>query len=588
MYKFNLNEILLNLIPNQTTDLVLNAVKKCPGAIFYAKVFNQEICDIAIKYDPLLLNCVPEEYVNDKIIIDCIIKQNSLVKSIEYVSAIHVAEAIEKCMNNGTSCELIKYLQDYDYGYAMRIIKANPMCIKYITPELVDYDMCMEAIYQNINCLYDIPDKFITEEMVNIILNSPIKNVSTCCGYFFIKKIITGKINLCEYTIIKLIDKFYDFVKRYYPDHKGNINHLSRPILMHIISANGHMLEFIDDQDYEIVSIAIKNNPISINYVKDNLLDDNLILEILDKYGYSITLMKNPTYEHYLIAATAGLYLKLIPEEYATPKIIMRCIKNNADSIRCLKKYDGELIDKIYKFNPKYLELVDTEMLEDHVLLKYHDVSRKFKVEYFSRYPNCDINIIQDLSKLGVNIIPKISENMINYDMCEEFVKNMGLNLQYIPKKFVDYELCLKAVFENGYSIKFVDKHIRDKKLISTAIKSNPWAIQFISPDECNYSKIVKKCLDDGLTSAMCIDFTYVDENIIHDILNWCGNILEHIENQTLDMCLAAVKSDNYFMEDIKINKFSLTRLEFIKDKKIKNICQDYLVSEYIKYIESD
>lgn len=78
-----------------------------------------------------------------------------------------------------------------------------------------------------------------------------------------------------------------------------------------MLRGNGYMIQFVKNQTYDMVKIAVETNPLALKYANEDLIDEKIIDICVNKYDGSDVLL-----EH-------------IPQKYHTDKIILKLIKLN-------------------------------------------------------------------------------------------------------------------------------------------------------------------------------------------------------------------------------------------------------------------
>lgn len=64
----------------------------------------------------------------------------------------------------------------YNKNILLKFVKNDGTSIQYIPKELLDYDICLEAVKQNIEALKMIPKNFINDKIIEIIRKEEYKN----------------------------------------------------------------------------------------------------------------------------------------------------------------------------------------------------------------------------------------------------------------------------------------------------------------------------------------------------------------------------------------------------------------------------
>lgn len=201
----------------------------------------------------------------------------------------------------------------------------------------------------------------------------------------------------------------------------------------------------------------------------------------------------------------------------------------------------GHWID--FTLHTKYIALIE---IEDDTLVYIED-NYKFKAEKIKL--NLD-------GKKEIQNFPHWN----NPDFCLNMCRQNGLLLRYVIVQ--TFEIIETAVIENGMALKYVELNKIDKPMAEKDV-----FLQRISIIAVRHSKIAIK---------------HVKNKYILDCIKECPFVLEHIDNQTDDMILAAIQNNGLALRYVKnhTNKYAEIAvsqnglaLKYVK-KQTENICR--------------
>jgi hypothetical protein len=183
-----------------------------------------------------------------------------------------------------------------------------------------------------------------------------------------------------------------------------------------------------------------------------------------------------------------------------------------------------------------------------------------------------------DIIKNNVYLL-KFIDNQTD-ELCKSALKYNGLGLEYIKNK--TYELSLIAVEQNGLALEYVNPD-DNYKLALNAVKQNPYAIKFVNfnldLDINIFLEVVKK--NGRLLNY--IPNKYYNYNIYLEAIKSDSYALEHINDQTYELCLLAVSKCGTVLKFVKeqtydiclaaINNYALS-LQYVKIQiEFPNLC---------------
>jgi hypothetical protein len=174
-------------------------------------------------------------------------------------------------------------------------------------------------------------------------------------------------------------------------------------------------------------------------------------------------------------------------------------------------------------------------------------------------------------------------------ELCKEAVKRQGVALKYVNKQTL--EICTIAVKNNGYALKFVNDDMMNKTLCLLAVRNAVKAWEYVPK---NFKRYVRYNYKSNIDTAIEIPEIIDKESLEKD--PW---LLEHLVNQTDELCLIAINRDPYVMQYVKnktenvcmcaVKLNGLTLQHIPKDMMTDDICKAAInnTGHAIKYIDN-
>jgi hypothetical protein len=156
--------------------------------------------------------------------------------------------------------------------------------------------------------------------------------------------------------------------------------------VIHAISWNSSLFDELDDNEktLRVCEIAVKREPENIQYVPEHIKTEEFILQMIDKDGYVISFIDNPTEEMCLRAMNSYFYA-------------IFCIKNPTEKMMLLASGIQGLYNS-YQNRPQYYNAVLAYVKKYGASLKH--IKRKFKT-----YEVCKAAI--DSSRYAIKFVNK-------------------------------------------------------------------------------------------------------------------------------------------------------------------------------------
>ena len=136
-----------------------------------------------------------------------------------------------------------------------------------------------------------------------------------------------------------------------------------------------------------------------------------------------------------------------------------------------------------------------------------------------------------------------IPEELRDYNLCLEAIKQTGRSLPYVPNKHKDYNMYLEAVKQNGYTLKDIPEEFRDYNLCLEAIKNNGYALPSVPKEHRDYNLCLEVVKKNSLILRELSE-NYIDYALCLESVQQNGGILRFIpkEHRDYNICLEAVK----------------------------------------------
>ena len=200
--------------------------------------------------------------------------------------------------------------------------------------------------------------------------------------------------------------------------------------------------------------------------------------------------------------------------------------------LKLIKKNDGSHLGFM---EPEQITLVHVnEALEKGIVnIKY--VPLKFQTkEMWEKCLKINANLLSFINKDSKILDSKLALIAVTVD---------GLALKLIPSPFKTNKVLHQAVTQNGLALSFVSKKKQTKELCDIAFNNNHSAYWSISNPEFLTLDMAKKAIKKDPTYYTRLDEKFKTPELINIALKSDGRVLNHIDSQTVDQCIIALKS---------------------------------------------
>ncbi len=351
-------------------------------------------------------------------------------------------------------------------------------------------------------CFNNENKKEIYKQLINYLKNNAYNKYNF--EYIDISNILSETIN-CKYdlkTDIFTSNFYYNNLIKIDYKHTGiyyfrDLNKQSYDIQKYIINKNGLLLEFIENQTEELCIDAIKNNIYSFKYIKNKTNTINKTILNID--GNMIQYIFNQTKELCNIA-----------------------INQNINSFKFIKNKTYELNKQILNKNGLLLEFIENQTEE-----------------------LCFIAI-----KNNINAYNFVKDK--TYDIDHYFLNNNNIKIFELYKNIELYEILKNILNKNGLLLEFIENQTEELCII--AIKNNINAYNFVKHKTYEIDKSILKIQNNLVINNEIYE-------ILKNILNKNGLLLEFIENQTEELCIIAIKNNINAYTFVKNKTYEINKI---------------------------
>ena len=343
-----------------------------------------------------------------------------------------------------------KYIKNKSYELDKKLLNINGLILQFISNQTDE--LCEIACKNNINAYQYIKNK-------SYELDKKLLNINGLILQF----ISNQTDEICEISCVNNINA-YQYIKKYTEKLINFINSISVESCEKIISSDGLLLQFIDNQTDELCVIACSNNLNAYQYIKNKSykLDKKLLL--ID-----------------------GRILQFIDNQ--TDELCEIACKDNIYAYQYIKNKTIDLDNKLLKIDLKILQIIDNKIFESYMnFINCKDIIQH--KDFINKYYELDKKIL-NIDGLLINYIDALTD-----ELCEIAIKNNINAYKYIKNK--TYELNRKLLNINGLLLQFI--YSQDDKLCIIALKQNILSYQYVKNKNTRikllYEKLVEQQAD--------------------------------------------------------------------------------------------
>lgn len=232
----------LKYVRNMTKEICMLALQYDGNNIKYIKNPIQEMYNTAINQTYMAIFYTPAEFQDPELCLQVIKKDYESSRAIQFIKNPTQQQCLEAVNINGMHLQYIKNNQTYE--------------------------ICMEAVKQYGTALSYVNKEHMTDELIKMAMEG--------------KKMAGHLLHLCKNMtpeIIKLAIKNSEIA--YYCIPKKLI---TPELQLMVVKENGKVIKFIDNPTFELCQEAVKQNPLSIIYIKNKDIQLQLYQSGLNSY----------------------------------------------------------------------------------------------------------------------------------------------------------------------------------------------------------------------------------------------------------------------------------------------------------------
>lgn len=268
-------------------------------------------------------------------------------------------------------------------------------------------------------------------------------------------------------------------------------------------SPSAESLKQIPDnkQQRGMVELAVKKDGLSLQYVKEKFIDQELC---------DMAFGQNPD------------AIRFIPEQYISVEQCFFAFRYNNDNFRAVPKkfISSKMCMKAIECNGSLLEFVPEGLVNKEMCItavKNNGIAIQFVDDQFMDQEICNIAI-----KERMDAFPFIPPRFMNKVLCTDAFNYNTDYLQYIPKKYHTASMIATALEKNGSLLKDVDDELKTPELCEIAVGNDIMAVQYV-PKGMFSTDLASKALEGAISKSdellydpfSLIPEKYLDDNLI-------------------------------------------------------------------------
>ena len=355
------------------------------------ELIDYDLALYAVKKMRMELNYVPYELIDEKMIFEAIGGLNWP----EDFACFHLAKI--------------------DRSLALKMVKINGMAISLVPGDMLNRDIILEAVKEDGMALEVVPKNKIDREIASEAVKC--KKSADIVG------------SVLSEVPEKLLDRemLFEAVR-----NGGDVEEIFRVM----ISKKGQSIDGLIDR--KIALEMVKNDGKAIEYVPDEIRNEEIILEAIKNRG----------------------------EE----KELVYCVESLSDLDLPAK---NDLLMKMAKLNAKVLG----EVCRDYEII--------FDVSDEEANKNIKYIVLETVKQNGL-ALQFVTSEIMDKEVALTAVKQNGLALEFVSNEIIDKEIALAAVKQNGLALEFVPSEIMDEDIALEAVKQNSLALKLVPSEIMN------------------------------------------------------------------------------------------------------
>ena len=422
---------------------------------------TDHLCKLALKQNgDALKDIYNKSYEN------CLIAVKNKASAFAYVPKEHHSSEIKKIALS-KSGNLIKHVENptqEDYANAM---KSNNYHIENVPEEYHNEELYLYELTNNPSYVLKIPKEKRTSNILKKALDKDynlmekLENIPRYV-YEYIVTIHPLSVEYLpeEYHNEDLHMKILDSNKENPSFYKWKINSMyifkffknpSKKVCVIAVKDDSINIKYIskDNIDEDIFN-AIEQPQIVFEYIPDKYKTDKFVTDIILKYPFTITKVKNPSDKLLALALNRDINVLGNLDQTKIPLQLLKLL--------------------IYK-KPLTIELIQNSLLDDELI--YHSI------DYFLKNTKCvadyyDYDCDEHLYKSLFDIL--IEKGVYKEEYGEYAINKNSSMIQYMPDSIKSTIVCENAIYSDSYNIRYVPQEIQKERndLCIYSIKDDP------------------------------------------------------------------------------------------------------------------
>ena len=266
----------------------------------------------------------------------------------------------------------------------------------------------------------------------------------------------------------------------------------------------------------------------------------------------------------YLRSGVIGL--SEIPDRFKTDDWFDDVLGRKGDYIysafRKVKLQDNDYFELFRRGNRILLEFYKLDSTPDHIkshirkryppflLQDSEQQTRELCVEAIKTDPKCIQHIrkqTRSLRSLVIDIDGMTLKHIWkkDYYLCLRAVKDNGMALEFVPRRFKSPQMCFQAVRTTARALALVPDRLKTEKMCLQAVRRNGDTLEFV-PDRLKTKKVCHAAVDDNPIALKYISLEDQTDEMYQLVkFNRYIKALSYVYRQTEEMCLKLVKENN-------------------------------------------
>lgn len=422
---------------NLSLAKLFELVKFKPESLEYINNPSYEMCEEAVKKDPMLLKHVPINYRTEEL---CNMAFNSDIRTFPFLNKKFITHdmCIDAVKFDGA---LLKYVPDVHFTNSVCIeaIKQKPIAIDHIKNPTIE--MWKVAITSDPSIIFDLKNP--SDEM--LLLAAP--------KYPSLYDKIKNKSLIIQGDGVDV-----DFLLNNNPNYITNIKNPSYQQCLTVIKKSAKLINYIplEHQSEELCMIAVQDYPESIKFMEKQT--DSIALTAVLQRGRVLQFVKNKTDDICEAAVdNDGTALEFVDNQ--TDIIIKKAFLQNTTAFKFIKNKTYEIIE--------YACSIDHNLIE--FIINPSDPSTVTKYQ----------KIIMDALKKKGTLLKHIPIAYQTPEICQAAIDNDPYAVESMDPTLLSEDLAIKIVSKNGSLLRIIKN--QTPKICMEAIKNYPQGLYYVN-----------------------------------------------------------------------------------------------------------